>query len=109
MGYERALEMSLKKCYRRFEREMDTFLLDRTQAHLNQWVNERLEIALLSSFCLRFRATCSCQYEGPKVDGMHVLPIVHLLVCVLRTCVQSGCASNVRPRTLVCVFMLFLR
>lgn len=53
-------------------------LLDGAQAHLNERVNQRLELALFPSFYLCFCATCLCQDKSPKVDGMHILPVVYL-------------------------------
>jgi hypothetical protein len=60
-------------------------LLYCTEADLDQWVNQRLQIALLTSVSrLHPRIARSCKDDSPKVNAVDILPIVDLFVRLLK-------------------------
>ena len=56
-----------------------------TKGYLDERIDQRPELALLAAALQqRLLVACSRDHDGTEVDAVHLLPVVHLLVCVLQ-------------------------
>ena len=64
---------------------METILPDCAERDLNKRIDERSKLAFCATFSLRDVVARSCEYNGPEVDTMYKLPVIHLLVRLLNS------------------------
>lgn len=70
-------------------------ILDGTKGDLDKRVDERSELALTTTLCFRLSVASSRKDDGPEVNAVHILPVVHLLVRVLCIIKSRECVSDV--------------